>query len=523
VAEKVQRLVVDHVEKTYELLDAKSTPRWLSEAIAKVKAGKLPGWVSPAALPPLVVGERRLSDEQQLAVLAALQASALETPHPLVAGLREHGEREARDAFAWKLFEAWLGEGAPSKEKWAMTAVGLLGGDGSALRLTPMIRAWPGESQHQRAVLGLGCLRAIGSDTALMQLNGIAQKLKFKALKQRAMECMEEIAKGRGMTRAQLEDRIVPDCDLDERGSRVFDFGPRKFSFVLGPQMKPMVRDEEGKVKPDLPKPGAKDEAELAGRAVADWKLLKKQVAEVAKIQAVRLEQSMVTGRRWSVEEFETLLVKHPLMQNLVRLLVWGGYDGKGALKLTFRVTEDRTYADAADEACALKGVAAVGVVHPLTLSDADRGRWGQVLGDYEIVPPCPQIGRPVYTLEKGEDKKKELTRFKGPKIPAVSVVGTLEKLGWVRGVPQDGGVFFEHSKPYYGADVTAVVQYGGIPVGYMVDWEDQEIERAFFVPGVYTPEMYPDHKKALVLGKVDAIAISETLADLTFLASKGR
>ncbi len=36
------------------------------------------------------------------------------------------------------------------------------------------------------------------------------------------------------------------DCDLDERGSRVFDFGPRQFKFVLGPEMKPMLKDAEG-------------------------------------------------------------------------------------------------------------------------------------------------------------------------------------------------------------------------------------------------------------------------------------
>ena len=56
---------------------------------------------------------------------------------------------------------------------------------------------------------------------------------------------------------------------------------------------------------------------------MADWKLLKKQVKEVAKLQALRLEQAMVTGRRWAAEEFESLLVKHPLMSNLVRLLTW--------------------------------------------------------------------------------------------------------------------------------------------------------------------------------------------------------
>ncbi|MGQ7116348.1 hypothetical protein ACUOFC_68140, partial [Escherichia sp. TWPC-MK] len=44
------------------------------------------------------------------------------------------------------------------------------------------------------ATVGLDILAAIGSDIALMQLNGIAQKLKFKALQERAKEKIADIA-----------------------------------------------------------------------------------------------------------------------------------------------------------------------------------------------------------------------------------------------------------------------------------------------------------------------------------------
>jgi hypothetical protein len=400
-----------------------------------------------------------------------------------------------------------------------------LGADQCVLKLTPMIRNWPGESQHQRAVFGLECLRAIGSDIALMQLNGVAQKLKFKGLKNKAMEFMEAIANQRNMTRAELEDRIVPDCDLDERGTRIFDFGPRQFRFVLGPDMKAMIKDADGKVKADLPSPGAKDDAPKATAAVEAWKLLKKQIREVGKVQAERLEQAMVTGRRWRVADFELLLVKHPLMINFVRLLVWGAYDSGGNLKTTFRVTEDQTYADEHDGETKLDAkIAHVGVVHPLHLSDDQKKAWGEVLSDYEIVPPFEQVGRPIYMLEGSESSVKELARWKKTKIPATALVGTLERLAWVRGVPQDAGIFYEHTKPFYGAEVTAVVQYSdGVPVGYMEGWDDQTITECFFVAGIYKPHMYPDHKKALKLGDVDRVAVSEVLKDLTLIASKGK
>ena len=525
-ADRVHEQVVDHVEKVYEPLTEETTPGWLSAALAKVKPpkkAKPSAWLELTELPPILLEGRRLDEAQVHSTLDALRACDLDSSHELLTGLKEHGEAEALDAFSWKLFSLWMGEGGPAKDKWALMSVGHLGGDASALRLTPMVRAWPGESQHQRAVIGLECLRGIGTNTALMQLNGIAQKLKFKALKAKAMEAMEQIAHKHGMTRAELEDLIVPDCGLDEHGTRVFDFGPRAFRFVLGPQMKPMVRDEAGKVRVNPPKPSKKDDADKAAQALKEWKLLKKQVREVAKIQAVRLEQAMVTGRRWAGADFERLLARHPLMTNLVRLLVWGVYDDAEKLVGTFRVTEEMEYADAQDEDYQLAPGCRVGVVHPLHMADALRNDWGQVLSDYEVIPPFLQLGRPIFALEKGEAKQKEITRFAGPSIAAATLVGTLEKMNWSRGIPEDGGVFYEHSKPFYGAGVTAVVQYEGVPVGYMVDWEDQHVERCFFEEGIHTPEMYSSHKKRLALGKVDPLVISEVLADLAALAARGR
>ncbi len=97
-----------------------------------------------------------------------------------------------------------------------------------------------------------------------------------------------------------------------------------------------MVRDEAGKLKDELPKPTAKDDPAKVGAAVEESrKRLKKQVRKVAKVQAERLEQAMVSGRRWRPTEFESLLVRLPLMINVVRLVLWGGFDGKGQLVST--------------------------------------------------------------------------------------------------------------------------------------------------------------------------------------------
>ena len=531
VAGKVRARVLDVEEVVCVPFDDDTTPDWLREALPDEKKvafnkARKPAWVDPVVLPPVAVGQHCLDDTQVVALLYVLQQSKLDqSPPPLVTSLKTYANRDTLDGFAWELFEQWLYGGAPSKDKRAFAALAWFGSDASALKLAQLIRVWPGEGQHKRAVWGLECLRAVGTDTALMQINSIAQKVKFKGIKAKAGAAMEAIARDRGMTREELEDRIVPDCDLDERGSRTFDFGPRQFRFVLSPDMKPKVRDEKGKLRANLPKAGVKDDADLANQAIADWKLLKKQVRGVAKTQALRLERAMVTGRHWSVDEFETLLVHHPLMVNLVRMLLWGGYDTSGQLVATFRVTEDQTYANVEDEESSLAGIDAVGIVHPLHLPEELKLAWSELLSDYEIVPPFHQLGREIYYLEDEELRAKEITRFADVKVPAVALVGTLEKQGWARGVGEDHGCFGEHSRPFYGANVTAVVQYeAGIWVGGIADEQDQRMERCFFVPGVYTPVVYnPPHKNRLPLGEVDPVAISEVLRDLGAVAATAR
>jgi predicted DNA-binding WGR domain protein len=522
-AEKVRRGVLDRFELVALTLDAGSTPDWLRSALEEAKRLKPPTWIGAGGLPPILVGGRRLGEDQVGAVLAALARSTLNEPHPLVAGLKAHADRVAIDTFAQTVFERWILENAPPKERWAMAALGLLGSEASAIKLTPLIRTWPGESLYQRAVFGLECLRAIGSDAALMQLHSLAQRVPSRGLREKAAGMMEAIAQDRGLSRAELEDRIVPDCGLDERGSRVFDFGPRRFRFALGAEMKPMVRDEAGRLRDDLPKPTTKDDPLKAAAAVEEWRRLKKQVRAVAKVQAERLERAMFTRRRWRPADFHAFLVRHPLMIHLVRSILWGSYDERGALVATFRVTEERDYADLNEAPDRIEGSAQVGVVHPLHLSAEQVSAWAEVFNDYELLPPFPQLGRTVHRLEPDELQAKALLRNQGIMVPAVTLVGILERHGWNRGLAEGGGLFREHTKSFEGANVTAVIQYNGIVAGSIAYSEDQDVERCFFATGIPPFARHPRLKDALRLDQVDPVVVSEVLGTLAVLASKGK
>lgn len=403
--------------------------------VTPAKIPVLPEWTEVAIMTPIHLrGDAgALPPEAHRHVMTMLAISKPGAPYAGLALVKEACDGRSLADFAWTLFQRWQAAGYPSKERWVMDAQALLGDDETVRRLTPLIRTWPGEGGHARAVAGLDLLASIGSEVALMHLYGIAEKVKFSGLKNQARLKMDEVAAGLGLTPQELADRLVPDFGLSADGSLTLDYGRRRFVVGFDEQLKPYVADASGKRLKNLPKPGVNDDPELAPAAHRRFAGLKKDVRSVAGDAIHRLEQAMVNRRRWSAGDFARLLAGHPLLWHIVRRLVWGLYDPSGKLTGTLRVAEDRSFADAEDETLTLPENALVGVVHPLELGE-ELAAWSEVFADYEILQPFPQLGRETY-----EPDPALVAEIEAAKIPTRAVIG-LERRGWRRGTPQDAG-----------------------------------------------------------------------------------
>ncbi|MFI5839352.1 DUF4132 domain-containing protein [Catenuloplanes sp. NPDC051500] len=470
----------------------------------------VPAWADAALLPRLRTAGGALPADAVRHVLTMLALSRLSEPYPGLDLVRGVVDRRGLGEFAWALFRRWQAAGMPSKESWAFEALAHFGDDEVVRDLTPVIRAWPGEGGHARAVTGLEILSAIGSDVALMHLHGIAQKAKFKGLKDRATEKMAEVAAALELRPEQLADRLLPDFGLDGNGSLTLDYGPRRFVVGFDEQLKPFVAEESGRRLKALPKPGARDDAEMAPEAYRRFSGLKKDVRTVGGDQVRRLEQSMVTGRRWTGLELTRYLVGHPLLVHIVRRVVWGVYE-KGELAGTFRVAEDRSFADVDDAPVTVADDALVGVVHPMTLGSA-LPAWSGVFADYEILQPFPQLGRELFRLEPGEGTASELTRFKDVKVPTTKLLG-LERRGWRRGETGDGGHqgWFERDLP--DDRIMVVVMDPGIAVGAIDYFPEQRLDEVR--PQGAGDSYWSSRKSTIKLGDLDEITISEVIREL--------
>lgn len=476
------------------------------------KLPKISPWANVDKLPrPLLKGRQKALPKK--AVEAIFMMLAFSTPESTFIGLEDVlslCDRASLEDFSWALFNEWQMAGAPSKENWGMQQMGILGGDDVARKLTPLIRNWPGESLQARAVAGLDILARIGTDLALMHLNGVAQKVKFKGLQEKAREKMDEVAQNRGLTADELADRLVPDLELDPDGSRTLDFGSRQFRISFDEALKPVVVDGNGKTLSDLPKANKSDDAAKAKEADTIWKTLKKDVKAIAQNQIVRLELAMCAQRRWEADSFRALFLEHPLLIHLVRRLIWGVYQEDGTRIGAFRVAEDSSFADSQDSTYTLPDEARVGIVHPLELSDSEKAAFGQILGDYNILQPFPQIGRDTYAPTAEEAKTSIIMRRHKQFAPLGKFLGLVEK-GWRKGPPQDAGWIWEMSKTLAGGFEANL----DLPTGISADMQYTDAKQEIGRIGI-------THKqnKDVTLADLPPVVFSELVRDLVQLGS---
>ncbi|MFF4950501.1 DUF4132 domain-containing protein [Streptomyces chattanoogensis] len=446
-------------------------------------------------------------------LVTMLLMSEPDEPYAGVEVVKEACDPESLAELGWALFQPpyALNVRPPSPDDWSLTALGLIGDDETVRALTPLIRSWPGDGGHNASVAGLNVLAAIGTDVALTHLNGIAQKSKYGGIQRRAQQKISELARERGLTADELADRLVPGLDLDESGSMTLDYGRRRFTVGFDEQLKPYVADETGKRLRTLPKPGVRDDQDLAPAAHKRFAALKKDLRTVAADQIRRLERAMVTQRRWTTAEFRELIVGHPLLWHIARRLVWVTDDGR-----SFRLAEDRTLADVHDDTLTLTDTARVGIAHPLHLAGT-LDAWTEVFADYELLQPFDQLARPAYPLTDDERTAEELKRFADRTVPTVKVLG-MERRGWERGTAEDNGIQCWISRALPGGRAAVVSLDPGIAVGHPDYWPEQRITGVRLADG--TEPARRIGSRPLSFGTLDPVTASEILADLTDLTS---
>lgn len=447
---------------------------------------------------------------------------------PSAAALAETLDEKELAIYVNELFDKWMEAGAESKKRWVLYAAAIHGGDEIVTKLHHQIQEWPQAARGAIASEAVQALALNPKPQALLIVDGISRKFKFKQIKAAAGKALDFAASQLGITTEELADRIVPDLGFDENMERCFDYGERKFTVTITTALEVEVFDESGKKLKNLPSPGKKDDEEKAKAAYEEFKQMKKQMKTTVSSQKMRLDMALSTERQWSVASWKNLFVKNPIMHQFAIGLIWGIYENR-KLATCFRYMEDGSFNTEDEEEFELPEDGEngfIGLVHPIELSEESLEAWRQQLEDYEIIQPIEQLNRPVFLRTKEEEEQRSLDRFGGCIVNDLSLGGKLTGEGWYRGSVQDGGAFYTYYREDPELSLGVELHFSGSGVGGLN--EDVTVyEARFYEAGTIKRGSYEydeaDDKNSYLLKDVPKRYFSEVARQIAKATSSGK
>jgi hypothetical protein len=250
--------------------------------------------------------------------------------------------------------------------------------------------------------IGNACLWALSqasSEAAIGQLSRLKTRAKHASIKTQVAKAFNAAAEQTGLSVADLEEVAVPTCGLTGVGELRRQMG----DFTAHLRTTNQLTTEAVWIKTDggtqvgLPA----SVKEKFGDELQSLKQTEKEIRQLLPAQRDRLEQLLLQHKSWSMAEFRSRFLDHPLVGVVARRLIWRFMDGGRSATAIWHdgrfVAEHHTSVDwLGDET-------RVWLWHPLYGDVAEVKGWRDWLEAHEVSQPFKQAHREIYLLTEAE------------------------------------------------------------------------------------------------------------------------
>lgn len=380
------------------------------------------------------------------------------------------------------------------------------------------IKQWYGMRGAQCKAL-LQMLAWIDDPNAIQVLLAIGNRFRTKGIQEEAARLCQELAERKSWTLDELADRTIPTAGFDETGIMELDYGTRMFTARLNADFSITLLNPEGREISALPEANKSDNEEMASAAKKALSTARKELKAILKFQQERLYEAVCTQREWTFADLSQHLFIHPIVGPLCERLVWSIVD-EGKTLGTFRPLQDKTLTNTDDDAITVAPEQRVRLTHEATVSATVKDAWLQHLADYKVEPLFSQFGKPAYVLPEDRREQTEVVEFRGHVVENFKLRGRLTKLGYTRGVAQDGGWFMDYNKRFPGLGIQATVNFSGSPL--------PEENKSVALLSLSFSRIGEDNTmgtadSGVPLGELPSVLLSECWNDLRLAAAEGK
>ncbi|MFV0540536.1 MAG: DUF4132 domain-containing protein [Aestuariibaculum sp.] len=413
-------------------------------------------------------------------------------------------DKSKSDKFASKLIDVFKESNYDNKLKYYVVLAGLLGGDSILAKLNTVFNGTVTNKRYRLAAMMVGAIAMVGSDKALRIVDMIARKFSNKRpqIRNGAIEALDAAAAELNISLDQLADRIIPDFGF-ENNYKTFVVEGETYRAFVSNEFKLHYFNDDNKLRKSIPK--GTDKA-----IVTELKTIDKEIREVVKNQSGRLENYLISERKWSVAEWQKYYFGNPIMLVYVQRLLWGVYTPEGDLANVFYCDEDLELYNVDDDEVILDNAQQIGIVHPLHMTTGLLEKWKEKIYDSDLEFEFEIVNREITHKTETELEFSTTRILHDTDIPrgADYVAGFLMKRGWHKESGDGGSLWF--SKINKTNNIIAMPYIEGPAAYYLGGTTPATVfEVSFYAK---------DQNEKVLIKDVPSVFYSEVVADLKAL-----
>lgn len=267
--------------------------------------------------------------------------------------------------------------------------------------------------------------RITNSPHALQALFLQQQKGK-KTYRNFCQETLSSLALSLGLTLIELQDLAVPDFGF-VNGKRIVHLGEHELELRLDPHFQ-ILMYQEGTLIKNFPKIGKTDDKEQWKQTIDEIKEQQKQLNKLSRElpKVIQTELKYQFSRKF--QHFQHYYLNHTVLHQFAQTLVWAVFDYTKEDRFYYRrfrhaflPSNDGSWlnSDYEDIKPMIENMVgdnpnafSIVPLHPAMISEAEQSAFAQMLMDFEIIQPCPQLGMQIFRPTEAEWQAGLITRY---------------------------------------------------------------------------------------------------------------
>ncbi|GAA0890616.1 hypothetical protein GCM10009122_02940 [Fulvivirga kasyanovii] len=339
-------------------------------------------------------------------------------------------------------------------------------------------------------------------EISVSKLTNLKAKAKNKNILKRIDKAIAEVGKKSGLSKAEIEESVIPDYGINDQGEYIFQFGAIKGVFVIK-----NLKDNEtfyvlqnGKKQKTAP-------AELKDNYPDQLKEFKKKIKEIKtslSSQRVRIEEFFLTSHSIPYKTFVKNYITHNLIRILSKDLIWNFKSDDKNVNLLFH---NGQFVDSnGDPFLENLDECSVTLWHPIGFESDYILSWRSFLIKNEILQAFKQAFREIYIITDAElNTESYSNRFASHILNKDHVAALCKVRGWSpSGIINNGKVTYRIPGTDYKAEYWVSDLYLG------------EHSKTYGSAHISTDQVrFYKKKDQLPLSEVPALIFSEVMRDI--------